>query len=68
MSMSYEKVMAILEDERQRELAKQRAYEEQLHNELDPLGRLQTEEAINFHLQRYLGITLAINRIRREGP
>lgn len=66
MSMSYEKVMAILEDERQKELTCAMKSKELMRRTLNPIRRIQCKASFNMFMGHVNGIYWAIGRIRRE--
>lgn len=66
MSMSYEKVMAILEDERRKELTCAMKSQELMHKTLNPIRRIQCKRSFDMFMGHANGIYWAIGRIHRE--
>lgn len=66
MSMSYQKIMAVLEDERNKELACAEKAEELLHRTVNPFMRIRHRRTFDMFMGHVTGINLAIRRIKRE--
>lgn len=66
MSMSYQEIMAILEDERDKELECAKKSNELLRKTVNPFKRIQHKRSFDMFMDHAIGIRLAIRRIERE--
>lgn len=66
MPMSYDKVMAIVEEEYQKEMGCAHKARDLMHKALNPVKRIQYKQAYEMFMGHAMGIRLVISRIRKE--
>jgi len=66
MSMNYQEIMAILEEEQKKELECARKTAELMRRTLNPFRRIQLKKGFDTLIDHAAGIELAIGRIKRE--